>query len=436
MTNTRPSLSTPKRAGNIGVGKAALYSYYAGYSPSFVRDVIGALDLKKNSVICDPWNGSGTTTQVAQDLGYSAFGYDINPAMVTIAKARLLGSHTEPSHSVLCSHILRKASNYCASVLDPDPLTAWFIPESARFVRNIERAVQHMLVDEGKYLNLSARKHFGDLSSLAAFFYVALFRTVRQLLTNFVTSNPTWLKIPSHHAARVRPTSALVRNTFRKQVTAMASRFSGSTPPTNDRLPHGEFIEVTVADSRSLPLPAQSIDAVIGSPPYCTRLDYIVATRPELFLMGYDGDAVREIRDRMIGTTTINSETPAAKSEWGSTCNSFLEGVRTHESHASDTYYWKNHVQYFDALHSSLGEIQRVLRPKAACVLVVQDSYYKEIHNDLPIYIIEMAGQMGLSLRNRYDYVVKHSFAGLHEHRKTYRSHATAIESVLWFVRQ
>jgi hypothetical protein len=293
-----------------------------------------------------------------------------------------------------------------------------------------------MLVDEVKYLNLSARNEFGTLSSLAAFFYVALFRTVRQLLTNFETTNPTWLKLPSNHAARLRPKSAVVRNVFRKQVTAMAPRLSGSNHSASGPFRHDEPVKVSVADSRFLPLPDNSVDAVIGSPPYCTRIDYVVATRPELALLGYDGEALSQMRDRTIGTTTIDKETPAAKSEWGPACNTFLEGVRTHRSRASDSYYWKNHAQYFDALHSSLSEIRRILRPKAPCVLVVQDSYYKEIHNDLPTYIDEMATRLGLSLKNRYDYVVKHTFAGLHEHRATYRSHATAIESVLWFVRQ
>lgn len=114
MTDGDQSLSTPKRSGNSAGGKASWYTYYAGFSPWFVRDVLGVLDLSKNSVICDPWNGAGTTTQVAHDLGYSVFGYDLNPAMVTVAKARLLGPHTEPSHTVLCSHIVRKASQYCA----------------------------------------------------------------------------------------------------------------------------------------------------------------------------------------------------------------------------------------------------------------------------------------------------------------------------------
>lgn len=309
MTDTTPFLSTPKRSGHSASGKAAWYAYYAGFSPRFVRDVLGVLALREHSIICDPWNGAGTTTQVAHDLGYSAFGYDLNPAMVMVAKARLLGAHTAPSHAVLCSHIVRKASQYCAPVLEPDPLSVWFTPRSARFVRNIERAVQHLLVDDGDYVSLATRGDLGRVSSLAAFFYVALFRTVRQLLTKFGTTNPTWLKFPSNPAERLRPTSAQVRTAFRKQVAAMTGWLCDVPPLANGSPRDGEHVEIKVADSRSLPLAPNSVDAMIGSPPYCTRIDYIVATRPELALLGFNGEALREMRNRTIGTTSISKGT-------------------------------------------------------------------------------------------------------------------------------
>ncbi len=138
----------------------------------------------------------------------------------------------------------------------------------------------------------------------------------------------------------------------------------------------------------------------------------------------------------MIGTATISSGKPKVNEEWGSSCTRFLEKVRRHKSHASESYYWKNHVQYFDGLYASLRESRRVLRPSGQCVLVAQDSYYKEVRNDLPASVTEMAKSLGLSLKRRYDYQVDHTFAGMHPHRKTYRTHSHAVESVLWFARE
>lgn len=62
-----PLLSSPK----VGLAKASRgwYRYYAGYSTGFVRDTLRSLPLPENSLILDPWNGSGTTTYVAAQTG-------------------------------------------------------------------------------------------------------------------------------------------------------------------------------------------------------------------------------------------------------------------------------------------------------------------------------------------------------------------------------
>src|SRR5438128_2141314 len=73
--------------------KPPAYRYYAGFSPDFVRDVIVGLSLGPTDLLVDPWNGSGTTTTIAEELGIPSWGGDVNPAMIVIAKARLLGSH-------------------------------------------------------------------------------------------------------------------------------------------------------------------------------------------------------------------------------------------------------------------------------------------------------------------------------------------------------
>ncbi len=422
--------SNPKRD-HRGVGKAGWYFYHAGFSPSFVRDVVAMAGLANPSVIVDPWNGAGTTTQVAQELGLSARGYDLNPVMVIIAKARLLGSEVVPSHEILSRHILRKAATYHATTLEPDPLAGWFTPRASDVVRAIERALQDLLIDDKGYRTIADRQGHAAISSLAAFYYLALFRTVRELLIPFRSSNPTWLKIPARTANRVRPSRDTIATVFARHVSEMAA----SLPPKGTSatsVVSQNLVEVDVADSRSLPLAPETADAIIASPPYCTRIDYAVATRAELAVLGYTAKLFRKLRDEMIGTSTMSGEPTTASRLWGHSCNAFLDAVRRHSSKASVSYYWKNHLQYFAALHQSLGEIARVARPGSPCVLVAQDSYYKDVHNDLPTYLTEIANSVGFSLWRRYDYAVKHTFAGLHRFRRGYRSCATATESVLW----
>jgi ubiquinone/menaquinone biosynthesis C-methylase UbiE len=51
-----------------------------------------------------------------------------------------------------------------------------------------------------------------------------------------------------------------------------------------------------------------------------------------------------------------------------------------HPSKASDTYYLRHFAQYFDDARRALLEIRRVMKPGAFAVVVVQSSYYKNIH--------------------------------------------------------
>jgi hypothetical protein len=193
---------------------------------------------------------------------------------------------------------------------------------------------------------------------------------------------------------------------------------------------------IAVGSSEALPLGERSVDFVLSSPPYCTRIDYAVATLPELAVLGYRIDTeFDELRRSLIGTSTVPKEAPSIKAGWGKTCRSFLEQLENHTSKASESYYLKNHLQYFNSLYISVSEISRTLRPKGACILVVQDSFYKDIHNDLPKIVSEMAVERALSLERQENFGHSRVMAGVNPKVKKYRAQVTATESVLCFSR-
>lgn len=383
-------------------------------------------------MILDPWNGSGTTTQVAEEMGIHAIGLDINPAMVVIAKARCLQPSVSESLPSLCHDILVKSLSLSHDSASPDePLEAWFATTSASCIRSIERAIQMTLVDYRQYRPLGFEDSLANLSTLAAFFYTAMFRTLRILLTPFRASNPTWVKIPKQAEDRLTTKVDVIREIFADQATAMCTVLrkpqltqAGTAPePLLD-----------IASSEAIPLPDHSIHAMVGSPPYCTRIDYAISTRPELALLGFTpGNGLRELRGRMIGTPTISAQTPEPQPDWGGICLTFLDAVENHASKASRSYYRKSYLQYFHSIYRSLKEIDRVLIAGGYCILVVQDSYYKDLHNDLPAIFGEMGMTVGWEPDKRSDFAIARTMAGVNHHVAKYRSRATAVESVLTF---
>src|SRR6185436_4394444 len=106
--------------------------------------------------------------------------------------------------------------------------------------------------------------------------------------------------------------------------------------------------------------------------------------------------------------------------EWGTTCLAFLEQLKNHQSKASATYYYKNHLQYFDGMFKSLAELHRVLEEDGTCVLVVQDSYYKDIQNDLPRIVTEMASANSLEITQREDFTHARTMAAVNPSARTY----------------
>jgi DNA modification methylase len=382
----------------------------------------------------DPWNGSGTTTKVSGDMGFSAIGFDINPVMVIVAKAKLLSCSATVREQVLTNlkTIIGLTSGFRNERLyNEDPLNAWLEPESAMCFRSIERAIQFLLISN-EYHSIYTQDSLSHISSLASFFYVALFKTLRSFLKPYVSSNPTWIKIASAKKDYIHPSANDICTELHKQVHSMIDAVILDNVDTVQNSTCR--IKIERASSESIPLPNSSIDFVISSPPYCTRIDYAIATSPELALLGCSmSEGIKSLRDRMIGTPTMIGKISEVRLDWGLTCTSFLNTVETHESKASKSYYYRYFTQYFDSIYKSFLEIDRILITSGKCVIVVQDSYYKDIHNDLPRIFCEMADSLNWVILDRFNFQVKRNMAGRNNRSKKYRKNSDAVECVLIF---
>lgn len=128
------NIQNPKTYADMASQRGSrLYPYYAGYAESFAEEALRSMEKTKNSLVFDPWNGSGTTTLAAAKLGFSAIGQDLNPVMVLVAKSSLLPASEASRLLPLAKKIILRASlnkDAIAPVAD-EPLAAWFIPSSA-----------------------------------------------------------------------------------------------------------------------------------------------------------------------------------------------------------------------------------------------------------------------------------------------------------------
>lgn len=397
------------------------YRYYAGYSEGFVADTLDLLAVPVGGTILDPWNGSGTTTAVAYAKGFSALGLDANPALVIVAKARVLDNGLLSSIQPLAKDILVHAKREGSPSQDTEPLCQWFDAGTSVRVRALETAIRRLFVGDAS-VGQPAATLATQMSTLAAFYYVAVFEVVRALANPFKGSNPTWVKVPTIGSASATWDDLSVA-------------FEASLRHLSDSLPRSgvarQLPTVVVGTSTSLPFPSASIDAVLSSPPYCTRIDYVTATRPELALLGYSRpNEIKSLRDQMVGTTTMSSSLPLVENGWGPTAAEFIGDVTGHPSKASSGYYRRYYLQYFDALARSVDEIVRVAATKSSIALVVQDSYYKDIYLDLAAIVSDMMSIRERRVDRRFDFVA-HSLAAINPRSRKYTRSFLATESLL-----
>ncbi|MBI5590784.1 MAG: hypothetical protein HY881_09905 [Deltaproteobacteria bacterium] len=421
----------PKRTNQNSPTHINWFPYYAGFSSEFVHDVLSSFTLRKEDTILDPWNGSGTTTTTAYRLGAKVIGCDINPVMVVAAKSALLEPGISPSLVPLSEEILHATDTIELSMAN-DPLSAWYTPSSAIELRRIHLAIWRALVNSDSPPSLHSRD-ISNMSTIAAFFLIALMRTARHFLAAFVGSNPTWIRTPDSPAKRVRPSKDSLFTHFRTEVRRMAGTLSAARANGLETSRQGASPTISMMSSTSLPFNSGSIKAVVSSPPYLTRIDYAVATKPELAALGMPlSEDFDTLRKSMIGTPSVrqNFLHPLLT---GKTCDSFLKAVEKHHSKGSHNYYHKLFVQYFSDMSDSLKEIARLLVKKGNCVLVVQDSFYKEIHVDLAQFVIEIAQNKGLSLIDRHDFKWDRNMVRVNTRARKYRESAAAVESVICF---
>ena len=394
------------------------YRYYAGFSAGFVDRALKK-SAAKAKLVLDPWNGTGTTTVVAASKNVPVIGFDINPALIVVSRARLLGTGVWASIDPLGDDVVAHATTVDQT---DDPLRFWFTSRSAGSIRGLQQSVHRLLVDSGT-ASQPAYQTSPGMSTLAAFFYTVLFRTVRVLIAPRAGTNPTWWKRVGE-ADRLDPSFDEIVSQFQASATELAAGLH------RDNYDGGVDVRVELGDSRHLPLEENTVDAVIGSPPYCTRIDYGVATRPELAILGAVEQDIKLLRDRMVGTPTMTGE-HGAPEQWGPTATAFLSKVAGHASKASGGYYTNYFRQYYAGMWSSLGELRRVMRDGASAVLVVQDNYYKDLHNDTPRILGEMAVALGFESADRHDFPVVRNRASMNPRARRYRTKTSAVESVL-----
>lgn len=411
-----------KRKPASQTGIESWYPYYAGYTEEFTRGVLRQLGEGETLTVLDPWNGSGTTTRIAHEMGHRPIGFDLNPVANLVASAKIV-------HPDDAAHVTglakRLAEARPVQIADEDPLMPWM----ARSVISQYRAIEARILAElaTSHDGVAVRPELGNVPPLAAFMLLALIRAARGTASMHRGTNPTWTTPGEGRRSTIRTLGRKwVERIVEMAADLEATKTGGTAVPWTGR--------ISIGDARKLPLGASGVDLVVTSPPYCTRIDYVVSSSFELAALGVGSDspAFVELRRASMGTPLARKgAVPELPERWPASLRGLLGSIRTHRSKASGSYYFKTFHQYFADAETSLSELHRVLRPGGLALFVVQTSYYKELCVDLPSLYVDLGATLGFRGEIAGQAAVHRALAQIHPHSLHHRKESQYREAVV-----
>ena len=114
MKNEKPGEVIEKNISNavdtINLPRHRWYYYKEGFSPNLVEKAINELHLSENSLVIDPFNGSGTVTLTCALKGIPSIGIEVNPFTAFIAKTKTLNVDVEMLKSI-SNELIRTIKN-------------------------------------------------------------------------------------------------------------------------------------------------------------------------------------------------------------------------------------------------------------------------------------------------------------------------------------
>lgn len=388
------------------------YQFVLGYPPHLVRYYIHKFNITEESIILDPFCGTGTTPVEAAKNGYYCYGIEANPIAIFASKVKTIKKY---DHDILSNYLgfIEKSA-----IISFDYLG---LSEPKQNLFNTSTTLQPICI-----------KHIIDLSDAQ-----------KQVIPKgFICPNPL-SKVLVIKAILKMIEDETIRNFFTLALASFIVKIAGNIgfgPEIYRKKPKGDiaaisnFVEIAgmmiddvgnnpvikqatilQGDSRSMDecLPKEltgRIKCVITSPPYPNEKDYTRSTRLESVLLGYicNKQDLRDIKDNLLRS---NSRTIFATDDDEKYIRNFYsitsiantieeKRISLKKTSGFEKLYHKIVLHYFGGMYRHLKTLRPFLHDSCKLAYVVGDqmSFFRIL-----VSTAELLGEIAESLGYKVD---------------------------------
>lgn len=373
----------PKPSAADKRGYGGLASLYTAFSIDFARYALDLCMTEGHRTVLDPFAGMGTVGEAGRGMPINLLLNDFNPFASMSSLFR-----TAPTREISAAIGRIQMLELCS--------------ETTAELDAFDAAIRERTGGANIATDLLCRADNDDVrQSLLEVHFLSLIRIATH--KRLRGSNPTWTKRSTDQ--KIDPVSFI---TARDAVLAASASYASRLPDLN----HNFSAKVTCSDVTELNIEEGSLDAIVTSPPYPNRTDYIRHYLPAAeLLIGADPETERLLRQAQIGTPLIRDRLP--NTDLPERVEGLIQRVRTHGSYASERYYAKGFRYYFSDMSLTFAQMKKWLKPGGLAIVVVQDAYYKEMRIPVADLLADVAGPQGLVLEARKDFPVRHALSRL-----------------------
>ncbi|RMD84305.1 MAG: hypothetical protein D6815_04510 [Candidatus Dadabacteria bacterium] len=338
------------------------------FTDDLVKALIGEWGLGDRDMILDPFVGAGTTLLAAKECGIPAVGVDLSPLAVLASRVKIGPPRRRAAEQAWrrIAPELRVATNR-ATVAEYPELVRKALPG-----RSLPTLHRFREVIEARCRRGAERR----------FFMLALLRILRK----FSRAVPTggWLS----WRCDASPISE-AKSAFRMSIEQMLEDLSFH------RSGNGRKWAAKQADARRIPLAAESVTAVITSPPYPNRHDYTRVFGIELMFGFMTWEQTRRLRYQLFHShPEARPKRPASN---GYSEPRWLTRAIDHIAEAGERDRLPRMLHgYFLDTYLFLREVRRVLRAGGRAAIVIGNAQYQGIPLDVDLAVAEIGDQAGL----------------------------------------